>query len=51
MISGLEKILNYLVNNKIYYTQICDIIIAYKGTKEDTYNDKRQIFEIQRKVE
>ncbi len=51
MIPRLEKILNYLVDNKIYYSQICNIIITYKGTKEDTYNGKRQIFEIQRKVD
>ena len=50
MILGLEKILNYLVDNSIYGAQIGNIAITYKGTKESSADGKRQIFEIQRMI-
>ncbi len=51
MVWELEKILDYLVQNNTYNAQIGNITIFYKGVKENTSNDKRQIFEIQRKLE
>lgn len=44
----LTKILNHLVENETYMAQLGDIIIRYIGTKEDTANGKREIFEIER---
>lgn len=51
LVLGLEKILDYLVENNNYVAQIDNIQIFNKGTIEDTANGKREIFEIQRKVE
>ena len=51
MVFGLEKILDYLVQNNTYNARIGGITIFYKGVVEDTANSKRQIFEIQRKLE
>lgn len=50
LVLGLEKILDYLVENNNYSAQINNINIFYKGIKEDTVNGKRQVFEIERKV-
>lgn len=50
-IMGLEQILNYLVEHNQYMAQIGNINIKYLGKKEDSFNGKREVFEIQRKVE
>lgn len=50
LVFGLEKILDYLVENNNYNAQINNTNIFYKGIKEDTANGKRQVFEIERKV-
>lgn len=47
----LNKILDYFAQNNMHHIQIGNIIISYKGVKEDTLNGKRQIFEIQRNLE
>ena len=44
----LEKILNHLVENDTYMAQLGDITIKYIGSKEDTANNKREVFEIER---
>lgn len=44
----LEKILNHLVENDTYMAQLGNITIKYIGTKGDTSNGKREIFEIER---
>ena len=51
VIYGFEKILDYLVENNSYNAQIGNTTISYKGIIEDTIDGKRQLFEIQRKVE
>lgn len=51
LVFGLEKILDYLVENNGYSAQIGNTTIYYRGIKEDTANRKRQVFEIERKVE
>lgn len=48
---GLEKILDYLIQNDTYTAKIGNIEIMARGTILDTAKGKRQIFEIQRKVE
>lgn len=50
-ILSLEKILDYLTENFIYSAKIGNIEITAKGTKVDTMKGKRQVFEIERKVE
>lgn len=50
-ILGLEKILDYLIENNTYLAKIGNIGIRAKGTILDTVKGKRQVFEIQRKVE
>ena len=50
-IFNLKKILDYLVENNTYNAKIGNIEIIYKATIQDTSQGKRQIFEIQRKVE
>ena len=47
----LERILNHLVEHETYMAMISNIRIRYIGEKEDTANGKRQVFEIERKVE
>lgn len=49
-ILGLEQTLDYLAKNNEYMAQIGEIDIRYIGTKEDTFNGKRELFEIQRRV-
>ena len=44
----LYKILNELVENESYMAHLGDTTIKYIGTKEDTANGKREIFEIER---
>lgn len=51
LVLGLEKILDYLVENNSYNAQIGNTTIYYRGVKEDTTKGKRQVFEIERKVE
>ncbi len=51
MVFELEKILDYLVENNTYNAKIGNIEITYKGTINDTSQGKRQLFEIQRKME
>lgn len=50
-ITDLEKILNYLSENKIYVAKIGKTSISYVGELEDTVDGKRQVFEIERKVD
>lgn len=50
-IMGLEQILNYLAEHTEEMAQIGNINIKYLGKKEDSFNGKREVFEIQRKVE
>lgn len=50
-IMDLEKILNYLSENKIYVAKIGKTSISYVGELEDTADGKRQVFEIERKVD
>lgn len=50
-IMDLEYILNYLSENDIYMAQIGKTNIRYIGETENTASGKRQVFEIERKVE
>lgn len=47
----LERTLNYLAEHNMYFAQIGKTKIRYIGEKEDTTNGKRQVFEIERKVD
>ena len=49
-IMGLEKILNYLVEHTEEMAQIGNTNIRYLGEKEDNFNIKKEVFEIQRIV-
>ena len=51
LVFGLEKILDYLVENNGYIAQIGDTTIYYRGIKEDTSKGRIQVFEIERKLE
>lgn len=51
MVFGLEQILDYLIQNDTYIAKIGNIEIKTKGIIEDTAYGKRQVFEIQRKME
>ncbi len=46
----LERILNYLSETCLYSAKINNIHIRYRGEVEDTVGEKRQVFEIERKV-
>lgn len=48
---GLEKILDCLIENDICIAKIGNIEIISKGIILDTAKGKRQVFEVQRKVE
>lgn len=50
-IMDLENVLNYLSENDSYMAQIGKTSIRYIGEIEDTASGKRQIFEIERKVD
>lgn len=47
----LERTLNYLAEYNMYFAQIGKTKIRYIGEKEDTTNGKRQVFEIERKID
>lgn len=47
----LENILNSLVENENFMAQIGKTTIRYIGETEDTANGKRQVFEIERKID
>lgn len=47
---GLEGILDELVEKEGYMAQIGNTSIIYDGIVEDTFNGKREIFIITRKV-
>ena len=51
LVWGCEKILDYLVENNGYSAQIGNTTIYYRGIKEDTAKGRKQVFEIERKVE
>ena len=50
MVFGLEKILDYLVENAEYEAKIGNIEIGFMGIHENTNKGKRQVFRIERKV-
>lgn len=51
LVFGLEKILDYLVENNTYNVQIGNTTIIFRGIKESTIKGRRQVFEIERRVE
>ena len=50
-IMDLENVLNYLSENDTYMAQIGKTSIRYIGEIEDIASGKRQVFEIERKVD